>query len=68
MASMTNGLKVLRAEKNLTQAELAEKMGVTRSTIGYIEKNKYMPSLALANRLAVYFQKPIEAIFIVKDN
>ncbi len=67
MATMTNKLKVLRAGKDITQADLAEKMKVTRSTINYIENNEYMPSLALATRIARYFYKPIEAIFIVKD-
>lgn len=68
MPTMTNKLKVLRAEKNLTQGKLAELMGVTRSTINYIESNEYMPSLALASRIAKYFHKPIEKIFIVKDD
>lgn len=68
MPSMTNKLKVLRAEKDLTQAQLAELMSVTRSTINYIESNEYMPSLALASRIAKYFNKPIEQIFIVKDD
>jgi putative transcriptional regulator len=64
---MKNTLKVLRAEHNLTQQGLADLVGVTRSTINYIEKNEYMPSLALATRLARYFKKPIETIFIVDD-
>lgn len=64
---MSNKLKVLRAEHNLTQEQLARKVGVTRSTINYIERNEYMPSLALATRLARYFSKPIEEIFIVED-
>jgi len=67
MPKMHNKLKVLRAEKDLTQAQLAEKVGVTRSTINYIEKNEYMPSLALATRLARYFGKKIEDIFIVEE-
>ena len=50
-----NRLKVLRAEKNITQAELADLVGVTRSTINYLEKNEYMPSLPLAMRLASQF-------------
>lgn len=67
MAKMTNKLKVLRAEHDLTQAKLAELVDVTRSTINYIEKNEYMPSLALATRIARYFGKPIEGIFIVEE-
>jgi putative transcriptional regulator len=68
MATMSNKLKVLRAEHNLTQAQLADLVKVTRSTINYIEKNEYMPSLALATRIARYFNKPIEEIFIVEDD
>ena len=65
--TITNRLKVLRAEKNITQAELAELVGVTRSTINYLEKNEYTPSLPLAMRLARYFGQPIEQIFILED-
>lgn len=63
-SNITNRLKVLRAEQNITQAELAEIVGVTRNTINYLEKNEYLPSLPLAMRLAHYFHKPIEEIFI----
>ena len=66
-SSITNRLKVLRAEQNITQAQLAELVGVTRNTINYLEKNEYMPSLPLAMRLARYFQMPIEEIFIFND-
>ena len=62
---MENKLKVLRAEHNLTQEELAQKVGATRSTINYLEKNEYLPSLALAVKIARYFDKSIEEIFIV---
>lgn len=65
MPTMQNRLKVLRAEYNLTQEELALKVGATRSTINYLEKNEYLPSLALAVKIARYFNKPIEEIFIV---
>jgi putative transcriptional regulator len=64
---ITNRLKVLRAEKNITQAELAEQVNVTRSTINYLEKNEYMPSLPLAIRLARFFNTTIEEIFIVEE-
>ena len=64
---ITNRLKVLRAEKDITQAELAELVGVTRSTINYLEGNEYTPSLPLALKLARYFGKPIEEIFILED-
>jgi len=65
MATVSNILKVLRAERNLTQEELAAKVGVTRTTITYLEKNQYMPSLALAVKLSRFFEVPIETIFLV---
>jgi putative transcriptional regulator len=65
MPTMQNRLKVLRAEHNLTQEELAQKVGATRSTLNYLEKNEYLPSLALATKIARFFNKPIEEIFIV---
>ena len=60
---MKNRLKVLRAERNWTQSELADRLGVTRQTINAIEKNKYDPSLPFAFKLAVVFDMTIEAIF-----
>ena len=60
---MKNRLKVLRAERNWTQSELADRLSVTRQTINAIEKNKYDPSLPLAFKLAVVFDMTIEAIF-----
>ena len=60
---MNNRLKVLRAERNWTQSELADRLGVTRQTINAIEKNKYDPSLPLAFKLAGVFDMTIEVIF-----
>ncbi|MDF1497006.1 MAG: helix-turn-helix transcriptional regulator [Patescibacteria group bacterium] len=60
---MTNNLKILRAKHNLTQEDLAEKVGVTRQTIFAIEKNKYSPTLELAFKLSKLFNLPIEEIF-----
>lgn len=60
---MTNNIKVFRAMHNITQEELATKIGVTRQTIIAIEKNKYFPSLELAFRIAHVFGKKIEDIF-----
>lgn len=60
---MTNTLRVERAIHNLTQGELAEKIGVSRQTINAIESNKYVPSTVLALKMARLFQKPVEAIF-----
>ncbi|MCK8046389.1 helix-turn-helix transcriptional regulator [Shewanella sp. 1CM18E] len=60
---MKNRLKVLRAERDWTQADLAEKLEVSRQTINAIEKGKYDPSLPLAFKIARLFNTPIEAIF-----
>lgn len=61
---MHNKLKVYRAIHDLTQEELAVKLGVTRQTIISIEKGKYDPSLELAFRIAELFQATIEDIFL----
>lgn len=60
---MNNRLKVLRAENDLTQAQLAEALGVSRQTINAIEKGKFDPSLPLAFKTARLFKLPIESIF-----
>jgi putative transcriptional regulator len=64
---MKNKLKVLRAERDWSQARLAEKVGVSRQTIIALEKDKYDPSLPLAFKLAKLFELPIEKIFIQED-
>jgi putative transcriptional regulator len=61
---MKNKLKVYRAIQDITQEELAKKLGVTRQTIIAIEKNKYDPSLLLAFKIAEFFKVKIEDIFI----
>jgi len=63
MVQMKNNIKVLRAEKGITQEELADKVNVTRQTILAIEKNKYVPSLELAYKISLYFKKKIEEVF-----
>lgn len=60
---MKNSIKVLRAEHDLTQGQLAEKLSVSRQTINAIEKGKFDPSLPLAFKLSELFKKPIEEIF-----
>ena len=60
---MNNRLRVLRAEERMSQAELAEKTGVSRQTINAIENDKYDPSLSLAFKIAKLFGKPVEEIF-----
>lgn len=60
---MKNRLRVLRAERNWSQAELARRLNVSRQTINAIENGKYDPSLPLAFKMAVLFNLPIEQIF-----
>jgi putative transcriptional regulator len=60
---MKNRLKVLRAERNWNQADLAERLEVSRQSVNAIETGKYDPSLPLAFRIAALFDLPIEAIF-----
>jgi putative transcriptional regulator len=60
---MKSRFKVLRAERDWTQADLADALGVSRQTINAIEKEKFDPSLQLAFKAARLFQMPIEEIF-----
>ena len=60
---MKNNLHVERAIKKLTQAELADQVGVSRQTINSIESNKYIPSTLLALKIARVFGKTVEEIF-----
>lgn len=64
---MKNSLRVERAIKNISQAELAALIGVSRQTINTIESNKYVPSTVLALKIARVFGKPVEEIFILED-
>lgn len=61
---MNNRLRILRAERNWSQAELADALGVSRQTVNAIETGKYDPSLPLAFKIAQVFGAAIEAIFI----
>ena len=60
---LSNRIVVCRAEKGLTQQELADQVGVSRQTIAAMEKNKYNPSLILAFKIANVFGKSITDIF-----
>ena len=64
---MTNNVKVQRAIANITQAQLAEKIGVSRQTINAIEAKKYVPSMVLALKIAKLFDKSIHEIFELED-
>lgn len=60
---MKNRLKVLRAERNWSQQDLAQRLEVSRQSVNAIETGRYDPSLPLAFRIAALFGMPIEAIF-----
>jgi putative transcriptional regulator len=60
---MRNRLKVLRAERDWTQGDLAERLEVSRQSVNAIETGKYDPSLPLAFRIADLFEMKIEEIF-----
>lgn len=64
---MGNRLKVERAIMDLTQADLAKLIGVSRQTINAIEKGKYVPSTLLALKMAKVFGKPIESFFFLEE-
>ncbi len=64
---MKNRIKVERAELNVTQQELAEAVNVSRQTIVAIEKNRFLPSTPIALKIARYFGKPVEEIFILEE-
>jgi putative transcriptional regulator len=61
---VNNRLRVLRAERQWSQQDLAERLGVSRQSVNAVETGKYDPSLPLAFRIADLFELPIEAIFL----
>ena len=64
---MKNTIRIERAIQNITQAELAAKIGVSRQTINAIESNKYVPSTVLALKMAKLFGKKVDEIFILEE-
>jgi putative transcriptional regulator len=64
---MKNNLRVLRAIANISQADLAEKIQVSRQTINAMEKGKYVPSTVLALKLARFFKKDVEDVFELEE-
>ncbi|WP_159479201.1 helix-turn-helix transcriptional regulator [Chryseobacterium sp. 18068] len=64
---MKNTIKIERALKNITQEDLAKKIGVSRQTINAMEAGKYVPSTVLALKIAKYFGKKVEDIFVLED-
>ena len=65
---MKNCLRQLRSERRWSQSELAERIGVSRQTINAIENDRYDPSLPLAFRMSVVFDRPIEQMFEYQDD
>lgn len=65
---MKNHLEQLRKERGVRQEELAARMGVSRQTICSLEKGRYNPSILLAFKLARYFERPIEEIFVYEED
>lgn len=65
---MKNLVKVERARLDLTQAELAEKLGVSRQTIHAIEKEKFNPSVTLALKMGKLFNLPVEELFLAEED
>ena len=65
--AMENNLRVERAIKRISQAELAEAIGVSRQTIFAIENNKFVPSTELALRLSAYFGKTVNELFWLSE-
>ena len=64
---MKNKLKVARAEASLSQADLAERIGVSRQTINSIETGRYVPSTVLALKIATVFIQPVETLFSLEE-
>ncbi|WP_316770074.1 helix-turn-helix transcriptional regulator [Pedobacter frigiditerrae] len=64
---MKNNLRVQRAIKNITQAELADLIQVSRQTINTIESGKYVPSTVLALKMAKVFEVPVEEVFQLEE-
>ena len=64
---MKNLIKVERARHNLTQADLAERVGVSRQTIYAIENNKFNPSVTLAIKMARFFKVTVEYLFDIEE-
>ncbi len=64
---MKNKLKIERAILNITQEELARKIGVSRQTINSIEKNRYVPSTVLSLKLSHLFKKPVNDFFELEE-
>jgi len=67
MDKLLNKIRVLRAEKDISQEVLAKGVGVSRQTINAIEGEDYSPSVLLALKIARYFGKPMEEVFYIEE-
>ena len=65
---MKNTVRIERAIMDITQQQLADAIGVSRNTINSIESGKYVPSTVLALKIARYFGKPTDSIFLLNEN
>ena len=65
--TMKNTIRIERAVLNITQQDLAEKIGVSRQTINAIESNKYVPSTILALKMARLFKKNVDELFLLEE-
>ena len=64
---LKNSIKVQRAKKDMTQEQLAELVGVTRTTINFVERGKWVPSTVLALKIARVFDVPLEEVFYLDE-
>ncbi|MBK8624079.1 MAG: helix-turn-helix transcriptional regulator [Saprospiraceae bacterium] len=64
---MKNNIKIERSRHNITQADLAEVVGISRQSINSIETGKFIPSVVLAIKISQYFKLPVEDVFILED-
>lgn len=65
---MKNSIRVARAERKMTQQQLADNIGVSRQTVNAIESGRFVPSTVLALRIARIFDKPVEAMFMLEES
>ena len=66
-SELNNRIRVFRAEHRLSQAELAERIGVSRKTISTIEVGRFVPSTIIALKIARYFEVPVEEVFSLHE-
>jgi len=67
-APLNNRIRVLRAERRMSQSDLAEAIDVSRKTISTIEVGRFVPSTVIALKIARYFEVPVEAVFSLTED